>query len=134
MDDNRKTLLLEIKEKAGLATPEELDELENTPVIIGNGLVVPRRYRDDESWYRRWSGPVGPDGYATGQDDPADAPLAMPAAPPSNVTHTNDGLILCKPGNEPAPAGKPGYKPIDGTLPRDKTLHERFAAARRPSR
>lgn len=140
--DARTTFLLEIKRKAGLATAAELEVLDNTPVILGDGLAMPRPCATVEDWQARWSGLQGPTAYAPGphdddqtDDEPDAAPGAAAAAPPATgPIYTNDGMVLCKPGEEPPPPGKPGYKPIDGTQPKARTLRERFIASRRAGR
>jgi hypothetical protein len=104
--DPRKTLLLEIKRKAGLATAAEIQTLENTPVYTGDGLVTPRPARDAEAWHRRYA-----DERCTAY---ADAPApdtsddeAAPAAP--DVIEYDDGTMQCDPANEPKPEGRENF-------------------------
>jgi hypothetical protein len=55
--DQSKVILLEMKRVAGLATPEELQTLENTPVFAGSGtgwLVTPRPSSNGDDWHRRY--------------------------------------------------------------------------------
>jgi len=66
--DPRKNLLLALKAKAGLATPEELDVLENTPVVVGEGLAVFRTAASAEHWASRWEG-ITQDLFYPGPDD-----------------------------------------------------------------
>jgi hypothetical protein len=136
--DPRKTLLLEMKRKAGLATPEDIHVLDNTPLIIGDGLAALRPSASVEDWHARWNGLQSQRAYTPGLDDapdPGDRPGDQPPAPPAALaTYTDDGMVLCKPGEEPPPAGKPGYRPVDGTEPSRRTLRERYIAARRAGR
>lgn len=59
----RKALLIAMKQKAGLATPAEVAVLDNTPLVIGLGLVVPRPSPSLEHWLARWGGVEGPSAY-----------------------------------------------------------------------
>lgn len=109
--DPRKTLLLELKQRAGLATPEELATLENIPLVAGNGLVTPRPSSTAEQWAARFAhviaellAPLGPDA-----DKPAPAAAPVPSGkPPVVAPHRGrDGITLCAPDEEPAHPDKP---------------------------
>ena len=108
--DPRKALLLEMKRKAGLATPAECEALDAAPVVCGNGLVAPRPARDAESWHARWSAAPGHDLFVPERDA---SPAAEPASPePVEAPEPDEyGIIQCAPDAEPAPAGRPDYKP-----------------------
>lgn len=54
MIDKRRATLLEMKRTAGLASADEIRVLDNMPVVLGKGLVVPRAARTPEEWLRRF--------------------------------------------------------------------------------
>lgn len=99
--------LIALRAAAGVATPEEVRVLSETPRILGNGFVVPRPL-SPEQWVARWSGP------RLGYDVPdlfAMHEVADRAPPPERPAYTDSGpVILAHPGHEPPPAGKPGYR------------------------
>jgi len=53
--DERKARLIELKKACGLARPDEIEALANTPVVTGAGLVAPRPVTMAE-WCKRWDG------------------------------------------------------------------------------
>jgi hypothetical protein len=137
----RKASLIELKKKAGLATPAEIDALDNAPVVSGDdgSLVTPRPARDAASWAARWDRVPGHDLYAANpvaDEEPAaagplpplpdDEPPAPPAPSAPGVTYYADGTMQCAPGDEPPPAGRPGYRP---PAPERPSLRDRLLAS-----
>lgn len=117
--DQRKSLLIEIKRKAGLATPDECAEYDNAWVIIGEGLAIRRPARDDATFQARY-GHLEHELFVSEEDMSLENPerddsSTTPTAGQVQFTRIGEGLIQCAPGQEPPVPGCPNYDPTDPT-------------------
>jgi len=127
--DSRRALLIEMKRKAGLATPEECAEYDNAIIIIGEGLAVRRPAQDSDAFEARYGGlrheMIVSEQELAMHDKTVDAAADTSDAHRTPARFPNDGLTQCAPGQEPSVPGCPNYNP--NAKPK-LSLRERYVA------